>query len=255
MSTCRVCTQTLSQKSPGLQCVFCENFFHAKCVELTKTQLDTIKSTQNLLWKCTHCSKSADLNKYTGCPGCTKIPSLIETINKLTESVAELQRQINNGNNKSNLNSLPMEDVINEINERQSRANNILIFKLNEPESDVASEREEEDEIRAKQIIKLITPEVSTDNMKTVRLGKRCDQKVRALKISLKNRDDALKIIRNKNKLKNSEYNVIVSLDQTIMQRNYFKKIKAELDERIQKGEHLKIKYFNGVPQIVNQKN
>lgn len=93
------------------------------------------------------------------------------------------------------------------------------------------------------------------DNIKAVRLGRRNDGKVRAVKVSLNSREDALKIIRNKIKLRNSKYNIIIALDQTIMQQNYYKKIKAELDERTNQGENLKIKYFNGVPQIITQKN
>lgn len=252
MSICTLCTQAINQKSPGLPCISCDNFFHAKCVNLTKTMLDLITGQTNILWKCTGCLESEEQNKST-CSGCSMIPKLIENINKLTATVTELQRQIQNS--KQEVNNCNMDDIINEINDRQSRARNIIIFKMKESESPSNQEREAEDAAKAIELLKYLVPETNVENIKTVRLGRKCNDKVRPLKITLNCQNDALKLIWNKSKLKNSKYNVIISLDQTDMQRNHYKKLKAEYDDRTKNGEKLKIKYVNGVPHIMKEKN
>lgn len=253
MSICTDCTQTINHKSPGVQCVSCDNFFHAKCVNLTKTLLDAITTQTNVLWKCTKCLESADQNKNASCPGCVIIPKLVENMNKLTSTIAELQNQIQA--NKQEVHNFNIEQIINEVNDRQNRAKNILIFKLNESELQTSQEREKEDTKKAAKIIEFLLPAINTENIKTVRLGRKNNDKIRPLKITLNSREDALKLIWNKAKLRDSEYNVMIGLDETELQRGYYKKMKSEYDERTKNGEKLKIKYVNGLPQIMKEKN
>lgn len=253
MSICTVCTQAINQKSPGVQCVSCLDFFHAKCVNLTKTLLEAIITQANIVWKCTRCLESADQNKNALCTGCAIIPQLVENINKLTSTIAELQKQIQA--NKQEVNNFNVEHIINEITNRQSRAKNVLIYQLKETELQTGQEREEEDTKKAEKIIKFLRPEINTENIKTVRLGRKNNDKVRPLKVTLNSREDALKLIWSKAKLRGSEYNVMISLDETNMQRNYYKKVKVEYDERLKNGEKVKIKYINGLPQIMKEKN
>lgn len=51
--SCCVCNCRISSRAPGVKCV-CDLSYHAKCVNLSKTQLEEIK-TGNLLWKCDKC--------------------------------------------------------------------------------------------------------------------------------------------------------------------------------------------------------
>lgn len=249
-----ICSQTLTQKTPGLQCGFCTNFFHVKCTDLTKTQVEAIKSTEFIYWKCTTCSESADgVNKHTGCAGCTMIPSLLESINKLNEMVAELKRQVEEP--RANNKEINAENIINEVMERQNRANNLIIFKLQESGKTSLASQKQDDTTRAKEIFNMLSPEINTDNIEVVRLGKISNNTSRPLKVTFSKRSDVLKMVWNKSKLRDSEYNVTIGLDETVMQRQYYKKIKAEMEERNAKGETLKIKYVNGTPTIVNAKN
>lgn len=82
-------------------------------------------------------------------------------------------------------------------------------------------------------------------------MGKIDENKRRPIKITLPIKEDALKAVRNKKKLRELEEKIFVSLNLTPMQREYYKKIKTELDERKNKGEEdIFIKYINNIPMI-----
>lgn len=50
---CCICSHIISSRAPGVKCV-CDLIYHAKCVNLSKTQLEEIKE-EKLEWKCDKC--------------------------------------------------------------------------------------------------------------------------------------------------------------------------------------------------------
>lgn len=253
-NTCSVCTQTLTQKSPGLACSFCLLFFHAKCVDLTKEQVAILKTISGSAWKCPSCLEKTLAspeceNIPCKCVGCKLIPTLLVTIENLSKSVDELKIQIQSKNSDTEpvYNNNSSETIINEINERQKRANNIIIYKLQETQDD--------DTETIKGIVKDIAPEVNLNNVKTYRLGKKTNTP-RPVKVVFDSKEDALIVVKNKSKLKNLKYDVNINMDQTKMQLDYYKSIKSELEARKARGENnLYIRYMNGIPTINCTKN
>ncbi|KAI4454998.1 hypothetical protein MML48_9g00003293 [Holotrichia oblita] len=60
MPSCFTCTQSVNQKSPGLQCNGrCNQFYHAKCVNLTKSDLGSLLLPGSL-WMCPQCRPTID---------------------------------------------------------------------------------------------------------------------------------------------------------------------------------------------------
>lgn len=51
---CCICNHKCSARAPGVRCV-CDLIYHAKCVNLSKTQLEEIEE-EKLLWKCEKCT-------------------------------------------------------------------------------------------------------------------------------------------------------------------------------------------------------
>lgn len=51
--SCCICNCRISTRAPGVKCV-CDLLYHAKCVNLSKTQLEQIKD-DTLIWKCDKC--------------------------------------------------------------------------------------------------------------------------------------------------------------------------------------------------------
>lgn len=61
MSICKVCTQPITKRSPGLQCNgFCARFFHANslCSDVAKNQLTAIENLPGGRWACGQCRGS-----------------------------------------------------------------------------------------------------------------------------------------------------------------------------------------------------
>lgn len=266
-STCTKCKQPVNGKSVGLECGFCSRVSHLKCVNLTKQKLEYIKSN-GLFWKCDSCknatgddgaittvqsreSPNVTIENNHGsdnCSGCKLIPFLLDSIQKLNDTVNKLQEKINiMPANSSRENTNDPEEIINEISERQKRAKNIIIYKLEESNNDTA---------KTKEIINMIAPDVDTSNIKLLRLGNPNNNNIRPLKVTLNNPEESAKIIYNKKKLKqNNTYNVQLTFDLTNIQRSYLKTVVDEMENRKNNGENLYIKYVNGKPTIAKVSN
>lgn len=241
---CNVCSTSVSHRIPGLQCVFCENFFHIKCVNINKNQYDTLTSIDGCVWKCTGCTKKT-----------VNTELIMKAIENLQNTVSTLQKQLQEVKSETTLKSssnCSPEVIINEIIERQNREKNIIIFKLptsNTPNADLQ---------KANDILKSIIPDGLPQITDVTRLGRGQGNNPAPLKVSLQSREEVINILKNKRKLKDTgRYkDIVISTDQTKMQQQYYKEIKCELIDRKQNGEqNIYIKYANGIPTIAKAKN
>lgn len=102
---CNTCTQKVTENSCGCQCNICQfYYYHSKCINISKQQFDIAKSNTVFLWNCDKCgnefqhtSPSTSLDR---CPCQQLIIQLLETIQDLTKTVAELKSQITEHQNK-----------------------------------------------------------------------------------------------------------------------------------------------------------
>ena len=162
-------------------------------------------------------------------------------------------------NDKPQDNNFDFEEIISEINERNRRKRNLIIFNVDEQDQSLtADSRINDDTIITAGIMQTLLPNTNFDTIKLIRLGRYNSEKCRPIRITLPNEDIVHNSIRSvKNLTKCQEYkNVSISLDRTPRQIEYFKKVKKELEDRVNAGENDKIiKYFNGVPKIVKKLN
>lgn len=176
---------------------------------------------------------------------------LNDKIDTLSAKTSSLIDDVSNLNNRVNLletdmANLSLESIISEFSDRQQRANNILIFNLPEPKN--ASDPSDDTIIT--ELLNVLN--INTSSVRLSRLGK-SSIKPRPLKVELPSSHIVFDILKYKHKLRShNTFSLIrISTDRTAYQRDFFKNILKELDERKKQGEHdLFLKYIKGVPTI-----
>lgn len=235
------CCAKITEEHLSLICCVCKKVFNAACVSLTKTEIRSIKSTKGVAWTCTSCEAMGnDLN------------SLKAAIVSLQEEVKELRR-VGSLKTEATLSEDLIEDVVAEISAREKKRKNIILFNIPEPASADNAERLAQDAQLVCDLFSSISPEVPL-SVQPVRLGKFNKEKKRPLKVSLPNEMHVQTIIRNASKIKddNNFKHISITRDKTKRQNNYYKTVKARLEERQRNGEDVRIKYMNDIPTIVN---
>ena len=140
-----------------------------------------------------------------------------------------------------------MEDTIEELDNREKRSVNLILYNLEEPNV-VDHGNVTTDIDLVNDIIKKILPD---NNIKKscVRLGAKKQDHVRPLRVTLSSKSDVISVSRNK-----SRYNgpVEITNDLTQMQRKHLADLRAKLKVMRDAGDTNKIiRYINGTPKIV----
>ncbi|CAG9761640.1 unnamed protein product [Ceutorhynchus assimilis] len=124
----------------------------------------------------------------------------------------------------------PGEAVLQELQERQLRSKNILIFGLHETNIQNREDREKDEKAKVNNILKQCV-DTFNEEIQYYRLGKPDEGKVRPIKVVLKSIETVIQILRNKNKLPKDSQSYIKP-DLTIQQREYLRKLVTELKSR-----------------------
>ena len=152
--------------------------------------------------------------------------------------------------------SSPVELTITEIQEREKRAANLIIFGLEENQNQTLNIEElmANELTKVKDLLKKVNDSIDMENVKIHRLGRFSEEKIRPVKVVFPSRERALDILRHKAKLNGNGNSCYIKNDQTPAQRSYLKHILSKLEERKSSGEEdLTIKYIRGIPSIVKQ--
>ena len=177
------------------------------------------------------------------------IEKCIINIKDLQNENAALQRKITTLENQvSSKASINTTEIYHEISERIRRENNVIV--MGAPEETDATK----DKSLISAIISSIAPDIAQHIKTTVRLGDPTKGS-RPVKVVLRNKEDALTILRNKSRIPKQLYPaVFVKQDITPNQRKTLQKLRKELDARTKSGEiDLTIKYINKEPKIVQK--
>lgn len=239
------CCNNLFESHLMASCCICKKFFKNSCVGLSNSDIRLITANKGLTWTCTNCHQIGN-----------DVNDLKALIVSLQNDIRELkQKSVNANTAVSNFN---FEEVIEEINDRNKRKRNLIIFGLKEQNHNDPSNIRAENDIKVvSEVINKILPDLNNTNLKPIRLG-RFDlsrAKPRPIKITLENEQTVHDVIRNVNKLKEYQCyrNISVSFDRTPKQINYYNEVKTELNRRISEGDrNCKIKFINGLPKIVS---
>ena len=171
--TCKECDKVFSEPDARLlECQRCRDHVCIKCLKKTKDEYELLTKSDSM-WFCTPCKANVEENITTGLKienMCDKIIQMFESrLNVIEQKIdtkcdeskvrdivkdelAKAQDQITSYADVTASESVKRVDkvemttvVVNEINERKKRENNIVIFGLQESESDEKKERGEHD--------------------------------------------------------------------------------------------------------------
>lgn len=237
LGKCSKCNKLPNEKKLAVTCDSCRSVVCGDCHGLSPTEvrvfeLKTVARVVTFL--CGDCKAAM-----------TQLPLIMKKLEELTAEVQQLRLRQS---------MLATESAIQEISERANRANNVIIYNIEESPSNDSDERKEHDKKECIKVIDSVTNKIECSRVKVFRLGApRADPKdgPRPIKVILNSKRDAVELLRNRSKLAKPSS---VVADLTPMQREYMKHLREELDKRITNGEtDITIKYVRGHPQIVKK--
>lgn len=242
MSSCSLCKKVASD-SDSVTCDICHKPVHNNCAGLSKVEVDCLRS------------KRRRVNFY--CDNC----DIVSTINELKSNILELKTELETLKNNANHSgpdpnkklSISENDMIAEFEDRQERANNLILYNLRESDRDAPNERKNDDMSRCKNI--LLANNLNPENIHVascIRIGKFNEGKNRLLKIVFDTPKQALDVLRSY-KVRDNLY---LNKDLTAYQRNISYNIRKEFRERKSSGENdIMLRYKHGIPRIIKAKN
>jgi hypothetical protein len=169
-------------------------------------------------------------------------------VNELQGENAELKKRLTaletaeNGDCSSKL--------MNEVEERIRRQNNLIVFNLQESHIDDRQESDKFDKVLVSEMLNRLDPDIKDESsFKCIRLGRRTEGQHRPIKVILRSREQVLNIMRRRREI--ADKNVRVNTDRTKSQRTEYDKVRSILFERRKRGEtDLSIRYVSGKPII-----
>ncbi|XP_031341035.1 uncharacterized protein LOC116169148 [Photinus pyralis] len=212
--TCDLCINF--DKDEVCICDKCCLLYHSQCSGLSRSDIQLLltSSKQRPAFHCNKCiSEKAQMSD-------------------LLKTISDLQAELHHLKQAKEEKSLLIDDVVNEINDRKRRENNIIIYGLEESSNDSP---------QVKEILKVVAPSICTDDIGIIRLGKSGRNRPPPVKVVLHKKDDVLVVLRNKRNLKTTHSNIAISTDNTKVQQEHFRRVRAELEQRKMKG-HVNIR-------------
>lgn len=254
----------------GFPCDHCKKVVCQACSDLTSTELRAVLLTKRSMpFFCPDClSNVKQLLHLVDRVGfveneikCLKedISILPDIVNNLKSCESQLKLlQASNEELESKLNKVGQQPTVSpgfsggipvnvaendfwrELQDRQSRANNLMLFNVNETGDDL------------KEIDTILN--ILSDNPPTVvqhrRVGRRNSKGFRALKLTFNSSDIVNSLIRCRRRLKGK--NIFLNLDLTPSQQQLEKQVWNELKDRRSKGEDgVHVRYIRGIPQVI----
>lgn len=260
---CLKCQEDLGDSGESFRCTKCDLWIHIKCMKLSRHESKLLKSSQKLSYFCFRCD--------TSCLCDSQIKALTsqltlngDELRRISDAITTLQQDIATLNEVSlrlNVVENKLKDalspngsissgIISEINDQRRRETNVILYNIPESSSTDYNERRLHD---LNFISSTLENTVSTANdMKLFRLGKPAVNKVRPLKVVFQNRNEAMAVLLQSDRLKAK--GISVSRDRTPLERQALHEVRNELKARESDGEtDLTIKFVNGVPRVINK--
>ena len=159
--------------------------------------------------------------------------------------------------NPSNEIRKSIQEYLNDLDECQKRADNLLFHKVEESEKDSNDDKLEDDKNKITRIIRDIDGEFDTAKIKTTtRLGKGEAGKKRPILVKFDEANTAAHILQNAKKLKGKNWNISISKDLPKTVRNYRSQLLATAKTDTESDEHFLYKVIGqpGKERIIKVK-
>lgn len=229
-------------------CDFCNSKLCNTCSELNVTEFGMMKKTRRRLkYQCKTCPKNNSLDN----PDNDKFTQIMQVITALQQQILNMQTKFEKLENvsKDNVNQsvqLDMETIMDEMEERKKRLKNVIMYEVPESGSSDTTSRINHDKEQANEILSSL--EINNFHIvKTHRLGRAENGKVRPLLVVSNNEQEVRNVLKNA-RLKRKRN---VKRDNTPMQRNQLKELNTKLKEKENNGKQgWTIKYIKGQPKL-----
>ncbi|KAK7788547.1 hypothetical protein R5R35_011740 [Gryllus longicercus] len=243
---CTLCTEKIIN-AKFARCDSCGKSNHYNCAKITPTEQRSLelRSNRRLKFFCNDCTN-----------GMSALPQILSTISVLQDEIKLLRQSISECKHRdiTSVDQQPqdfdIEQVIEEIADRQMKRRNIIFHGVMESEKLNVAERQAEDVQNVTKTLSLFDDNCPNIIM-TARLGKKNSNKPRPLRVVLDDPRTVTSILKRKNLYKGP---IGFSSDKTLQQRKHMLSLKNELERlnSIEGGQQKTIKYIKGCPKIVD---
>ena len=257
MIPCNNCLKA-SAGAPVIHCDACRGPIHQSCAGLSDNDMKLTRSkSRNVKLLCNNCSDNISKFKDFQNLLSSLKNELFDTLKKVTHDVdAKIDKLKEDIHRHS---SEQFELICQEINDRQARKRNIIIYGAQEQNASLPTNvRKNNEDDLISEIISTIAPTVPYDitTIHHLRLGRynTANTRPRPIKITLSNEFQVHSIIKNAHNLKKNARlsGISIAFDRTPKQQAHYKDVRTELQRRTASGENnLIIKYVQGLPKII----
>nr|XP_023018000.1 stress response protein NST1-like [Leptinotarsa decemlineata] len=236
---CNTCNLEMTP-GEGVCCDSCQVTTHStlNCSGISTSEVRAIVlQKRSLLYFCEECREAFK-----------SVPKLLREIRDMRKEMNTLKQEVEDLKQKEKQEVNNFEEIVMELEERKKKSKNVIILNIKESIKTNKKERIEDEMNTVKTI--LSETEVEDLEYRVQRIGKYEPGKNRPLRIVMAKPEATKEILRNKNKIKT--YKATIFGDQTKAQREYYNKIKKQLEESKNRGENKYIKYINNIPTLVD---
>ena len=174
-----------------------------------------------------------------------RIGSLESSFSSFQTTLSQQQSQIDEIKDSVSKTGLMRSEILDEVEDREKRRNNVIVFGVEEREQGSLEERREHDIDVVNEVLdSLGFGDVVLNNVH--RLGRTSSGKFRPLKVPLVNYSVKASVLQKSRLLKQNDKfkNVYITNDRTKLQQSEWSELRAERDRRKQDGEDVVI--YNG---------
>ena len=246
---CVACDKAIEKEDlDSIKCCNCLNWCHKKCSNLKNDEFDVLtRGNSQMYWKCKKCSKVKNKSEEEEKSRLEKkFDKMFDMLSSFGHRLVEIEKdkksfadqmdeKIENAVDKK------VREVIEEENDRKRRQDNIVLVNIPESNADDPEQRQRDDiEATVALLDKVMGDPVDRKEFKDpVRMGVRRigkKSKPRLLKITIKNEEFRKKVFRNARKINEGVDDekdlVFINPDRTQKERDDYKKLKKDLEER-----------------------
>ena len=274
---CKKCNNTVTDGAKALECENCINWWHAKCINMSDQEYKLAMKNKYLKFICPECendfensifpTSKEELKSTSGQDSDIGVKKQLTELSELLMNVLERLTKIeksgightqNIDKKIEDLVDAKLQDAIEEQRVKESKKLNLIVVNMRENHRENPLEAKKEDKKAAEALIKEILPEENIEVNDPVRLrGVQIGSKPRLLRVSVSDEKTKWNIIKNAHRLNSSgkrNYKIYINPDQTLKEREEYRRLKDELNRRTAGGEtHLKIERVGNRRQIVRR--
>ena len=146
----------------SIECLACKKFEHINCSQLSDLEFEYLSKSENMQWVCKICKKQSK-------PIYSHIEAKLDLLLKMMPKINDFGDRVEHLENALTDSDCKMENKINdlidkkieeisELEEKESRKNNIIMVNLNESDKRVNEDRKKDDLKKVKEVLEKTVP-------------------------------------------------------------------------------------------------